>query len=278
MSSTKRVASAILAVYNGEGVLERCLDSLLTQTVKIEIIVVDDGSTDRTLEILKKYPELKVYKQKHGGPSRARNLGVTKSTTDIILFVDSDMYFEENYVRDLIDPIVAKQVIGTYTTNERVSNWNNVWARCWNYQEGWEDGVRFPKEPPLWGTDYRAILKTEFERVGGFDHIGYTDTWSLFHKLSLRPRATRAVCYHQNPGSLIEVFKQARWSAKRPYKYGMWGTPYALIRTSVPCSLVRGLIVSVQQLEFHFLIFKLVYDWGRFVGILEMLTTGNLAK
>jgi glycosyltransferase involved in cell wall biosynthesis len=280
MTSSKPVATAILAVYNAESTISPCLSSLLTQSVPIEIIVVDDGSSDDTLAIIHSDVSIDrnavILKQNHGGPALARNLGAIHATTPILLFVDADMVFDKDYVQDLIAPIQKGEVIGTYTTEERVANWDNVWARCSNIQEGWEEKKRFKPNPPKYGTDFRAILKSEFERVGGFDNVGYTDTWSLFHKLQLRPLATIAICYHKNPDTLAAVFRQARWSAKRPYKYGLIGTFYALLRATFPVSLIVGLVKSFQ--EPRFIIFKLVYDLGRFIGILEMIATGKLAK
>ncbi len=287
-SSNKPVATAVLAVYNSEITITDCLKSLLSQSVPIEIIVVDDGSTDntvssmvRTIELFPK-SEVKLLRQSHGGPALARNLGAQHATTPILLFVDSDMTFDRDYVKGLIYPITSlthlPKIIGTYTTEERVSNWDNVWARCWNYAEGWEDGLRFPANPPKWGTDYRAILKSEFDRVGGFDNIGYTDTWSLFAKLKQRPLATRAICYHKNPDTLSAVFRQAKWAAKRPYKFGFLGNLYALLRASLPVSLVVGIYTTLSRRTPAYLPFRFVYDLGRCVGILEMLLTGKLTK
>lgn len=281
-SSVKPVASAILAVYNSELTIKSCLESLLAQSMALEIIIVDDGSTDQTVVSMNRFIEansstkITLLNQSHGGPALARNLGASHASSDILLFVDADMIFDKDYVKDLITPIQKGEVIGTYTIEERVINWDNIWARCWNIQEGWEDRKRFPENPPKLGTDFRAILKTEFERVGGFDHIGYTDTWSLFNKLGIRPLSTQAICYHKNPDTLPAVFRQARWSAKRPYKYGLIGTLYALIRTSLPISLIVGL-AKIYKVR-NFVIFKIVYDFGRFIGILEMLLTGKLTK
>lgn len=278
---SKPLASAILATYNSEKTLVAALSSLLTQTCEIEIIVVDDGSTDQTKVIIKNFPSVIYLSQKHCGPAHARNLGAKKASSNILLFVDADMTFEPHYVEDLISPILSGETIGTYTTDERVANWDNPLARCWNIQEGWADEHRFPLPPsggsPL-GTDYRAILKSEFDRVEGFDDIGYTDTWSLFNKLGERPLSTQAICYHKNPDSLSAVYRQARWAAKRPYKYGFIGSLYALGRTSLPVSLVIAITKSLKRHNLYFLPFKLVYDFGRFVGILEMLSTGKLSK
>ncbi len=283
-SSAKPAATAILAVYNADSTIVACLKSLMSQSLRIEIIIVDDGSTDntvgsmvRTIEPVAK-DKVKILKLNHGGPALARNLGAKHATSDILLFVDADMTFDPDYVKNLIAPIISKEVIGTYTTNERVANWDNAYARCWNIQEGWEKGKRFPLNPPKYGTDFRAILKSEFDRVGGFDNIGYTDTWSLFNKLAVRPLATRAICYHKNPDTLATVFRQARWSAKRPYKLGFFGVLIALVRTTLPASLVMGFVKSIINFEPSFFIFKIIYDFGRFVGILEMQLSGKLSK
>lgn len=277
-SNNKPIASAILATYNSEQTIIAALSSLLTQTIEIEIIVVDDGSTDKTSEILKQFPDIICLKQPHSGPAKARNLGASHASSKILLFVDADMTFAPDYVETLIEPILKNKVVGTYSVAERVANWESLLARCWNIQEGWADKLRFPPNPPKYGTDYRAILKSEFDRVGGFDDMGYTDTWSLFNKLGIKPLATQAVCYHKNPDTMAAVYRQARWTAKRPYKHGYLGLLYALIRTSLPVSVCIGLYKSIRYQNLQFFFFKLVFDFGRFVGILEMLSTGKLSK
>ena len=271
-----------MAVYNSESTVVQALSTLIDQSVKLHLVVVDDGSTDKTPELIKSFirknpgTEIDFYHQNHLGPALARNLGAKNSRAEILLFVDADMTYDKDYATHLIAPIKG-EVIGSYTSEELVSNWDNVWARCWNLEHGWQDGKRFPHDPPELGTDFRAIKKSAFDRVGGFDNIGYTDTWSLFKKLGVRPVRTRAICYHKNPGDLISVYRQAKWSAKRPYKAGGLGTIYALFRTSLPLSIF-ALFKNFRLPFLPYLAFKLVYDWGRFVGILEMIFLGKLAK
>ena len=92
--------SIIVPVYNVEKYLVRCLDSLVNQTLDdIEIIVVNDGSTDNSGELLKiyedKYPDkIKVFKKENGGLSDARNYGIPHATGEYIAFLDSDDYVE----------------------------------------------------------------------------------------------------------------------------------------------------------------------------------------
>ena len=87
--------SIIVPVYNTEQFLERCIDSILIQDFSdYEIVIVDDGSTDRSPEICdgyaSRYPNVKVLHKPNGGVSSARNLGVEMSEGDYVMFVDSD--------------------------------------------------------------------------------------------------------------------------------------------------------------------------------------------
>ena len=93
--------SIIVPVYNVEKYLCQCLESLVHQTLTdIEIICVNDGSTDNSLGILNKYAQLdsriKVFSQKNQGVSSARNLGLEKVNGEYITFVDSDDWIELN--------------------------------------------------------------------------------------------------------------------------------------------------------------------------------------
>ena len=93
--------SVIIPVYNVEPYLEQCLDSVINQTYKnLEIICIDDGSTDNSLKILEKFQKkdkrIKLIKQQNQGASVARNAGLDIATGEYIAFVDSDDYLELN--------------------------------------------------------------------------------------------------------------------------------------------------------------------------------------
>ena len=104
--------SVIVPVYNGERYLSRCLDSLTGQTMKdIEIIVVNDGSTDGSGKILKKYAQsddrIKVITQENMGVHGARNTGLVNSHGEYITFVDSDDYVEPFFCEALYKEIIS---------------------------------------------------------------------------------------------------------------------------------------------------------------------------
>ena len=93
--------SVIVPVFNVEKYLKRCLDSILTQTYwNLEVLCIDDGSEDHSLEILKFYEKkdsrVRVYTQARKGPSAARNRGLDEATGDFISFVDADDYISWN--------------------------------------------------------------------------------------------------------------------------------------------------------------------------------------
>jgi len=100
-NNNKTKISVILPVYNVENYLKECLDSVINQSYKnLEIICVNDGSTDNSLEILKKYEtkdsRVKLIDQENQGVSAARNQGIKHATGDYIAFVDPDDILERN--------------------------------------------------------------------------------------------------------------------------------------------------------------------------------------
>lgn len=102
--------SVIVAVYNTEKYLDRCIESLLNQTYKnIELVIVEDCSTDSSRKLLKKYKgnkNIKVfYNRENRGLSYSRNYGLKKSTGDFIGYIDSDDYVEPDYYEKLMSSI-----------------------------------------------------------------------------------------------------------------------------------------------------------------------------
>jgi glycosyltransferase involved in cell wall biosynthesis len=269
--------SIVIPTYNEEKVIEKCLESLSGQSFNdMEILVVDDGSTDNTLKILSKIKKVKVYKESHKGPGQARNLGAKHARGKILVFVDADMTFDKDFIKNLIKPIINEESKGTFSKEEIVSNWDNVWAKCWNINEGWENGKRHPKNYPDSQKVFRAILKSEFDKVNGFDSGGhYTDDWTLSEKLGYLATSAPGKFYHENPDTLDEVFKQAKWAAKRPYKLGILGNIVALVRASFIVSLIVGFWKTISTKSIKFFIFKMVYDFGTFWGIVSYTLSGK---
>ena len=114
--------TVIVPVYNVEYYLNKCLDSLISQTYKnLEIIVINDGSTDNSGEICREYAQKDnriIYIEKeNGGQSEARNMGLDRMTGSYVTFVDSDDWVEPDYVEVLHNKLIGYQAdiaIGNY--------------------------------------------------------------------------------------------------------------------------------------------------------------------
>ncbi len=126
--------SIIVPAYNEERYLEKCLDSLLSQTyTDFELILVDDGSTDKTAEICDEYrdkdPRIHVIHQSNGGLSNARNTGIKASKGEYLTFVDSDDWADKKLLAVLWEGIEKGATVsacGFYTVrNERAKPWRS---------------------------------------------------------------------------------------------------------------------------------------------------------
>jgi len=116
------ILSIIIPVYNNELYLEKCLDSIISQSIKnLEIVCVDDGSTDSSLEILNRYASrysfIKVITQKKAGSCVARNKAINIASGEFITFMDSDDYFYyPDYLFDCLDYLIRENDVDIVIT------------------------------------------------------------------------------------------------------------------------------------------------------------------
>lgn len=280
--------SVIIPTYNEAEHISECINSLLKQTTNsFEIIIVDDGSKDSTIKIVnhlksqgQKTVPIKVLSQNHQGPGHARNLGSKHANGNILVFVDADMTFDKNFLKHLTQPIIKGETNGTFSSSERVANWDNPIARSWSLIRGFEEGRMHPKNYPNKQRVFRSILKSEFDKVSGFDpKRGYDDDWSLSEKLGyLADNSPQAQFYHFNPSKLTEIFMQSRWLAKRVYKLGIIGKLFNLLKTLFPISLLKGLWLLPKHKTFWVVPVTISSDFGIFIGILESIITQKKSK
>lgn len=105
--------SVIIPVYNVDSYIEKCINSVLNQSYKnLEIILVDDGSTDKSGEICEKYKydsRVNVFHKKNGGLSSARNYGIKHSKGHYISFLDSDDYIDKYFIENLYNALINQK-------------------------------------------------------------------------------------------------------------------------------------------------------------------------
>lgn len=132
MKKEQPLVSVIVPVYNVEEFLSRCLDSIVSQTYRnIEIILVNDGSTDGSKKVCEDYARkdrrIRVFNKKNEGAATARNYGIKKSKGEYVTFIDSDDTVTSNYVDDLysgLDSCKTKLSISSYSTDTKLRTTN----------------------------------------------------------------------------------------------------------------------------------------------------------
>jgi glycosyltransferase involved in cell wall biosynthesis len=259
--------SVIIAAYNEAECIHECLESLGRQThPSYEVVVVDDGSTDRTPEIVEEFG-VSLLRGEHLGPGLARNSAVPHTSGDVLVFVDADMSFDPSFIEKLVEPIARDGIVGTFSKEEYVANWDNPWARCWTINCGLPDRKRHPADYPDSDRVFRAIRRSDFLVAGGYDDMGYSEDHSLSRKLG-RPavHAPGAICYHSNPGSLKDVYLSARWFGRGDQIERDFRT---LVRHTLPFSLKNGIVRAIRRRNPYYPFFQVVYDLGILAGILQ---------
>lgn len=123
--------SVIVPVYNGEKFIEECIKNVLNQTLEeFELIIINDGSTDNTLDICKRNSEIdkkiRIINQENEGVSSARNKGIEQSNGEYICFVDCDDKIEENYLEELYNTCEENNVKISCCTIESIDNKGNI--------------------------------------------------------------------------------------------------------------------------------------------------------
>jgi GT2 family glycosyltransferase len=164
--------SVVIPVYNAEATLAECLTRVFQSTWdSFEVVLVDDGSTDRSRAIAQSFPVRIVPSPGRVGPAVARNIGARAAVGEILFFIDSDVMLRPDSLPRLADALedrTVDAVCGVQSAEMRhqdlVSQYKNLWMR-WTY-------LRQSGDVPLFYTTAAAIRREAFLSVGGFDE-GY---------------------------------------------------------------------------------------------------------
>ncbi len=170
--------SVIIPVYNVENYLEKCLDSLVNQTLKeIEIIVVNDGSSDNSQKIIdkyvKKYPNQVIsINQENGGQGAARNTGISYASGEYIGYVDSDDYVEKNMYEEMYNKAKSENADIVICGNNIVSEDNELLGQN-------DADIQFLLgQMAVWNKIYRRELiiknKIEFRSKVWYEDLDFT--------------------------------------------------------------------------------------------------------
>lgn len=200
----KPLVSIAIAAYNAEKYLRECLDSVLEQEYKnIEVIVINDGSKDSTLDICNSYLDerLHVYSQENKGLSYSRNRGMDLAKGEWLLFVDADDLLHKNIISDLISNVKPGVDLVMFNTGKRESGKTNFVR---SFPEGISDICENPMDTFFsgdyayglcWGKLYRtAFLKENELRVDPARAIGEDRDFNYFVF-----KKVKRIQYYDNP-------------------------------------------------------------------------------
>jgi glycosyltransferase involved in cell wall biosynthesis len=171
--------SCIMPVYNGEQYLAEALDSVLAQETPVhEIIVVDDGSTDGTSAVVRRYGErVRYIAQSNAGASVARNRGLDAAAGDFIAFLDADDYWHQAKVTRQLARFAARPELDYSVTHVQNFWVSELAAEAEHYQ-----GHRRSRPIAGYVTGTMMVKRAAFHRIGGFNptlkHADDTD-WFL---------------------------------------------------------------------------------------------------
>lgn len=214
--------SIVIPVHNSRKTIAQTIEYCLSQTYRLsdlEIITVDDGSTDDTADIIKKYPVKYIY-QNNSGPAAARNAGFKAASGEIICFTDSDCIPEKDWVRKMVDKYTSDDVGGVGGSYD-ITNKESLLAECIH-----EEIVQRHRETPI-ETNYLGSFNVSYRRrvleeVGGFNksfkHASGEDN-DLSYKVKkagyklIFDKNIKVAHYHQT--NLLKYLKEQ-------YRHGYW--------------------------------------------------------
>lgn len=256
--------SIIVPTYNRKPILEKCLQALEQQTLsqRYEVVIVDDGSTDGTVEWLSQtppqFPHARLLQQNHQGAAAARNLGVTQAQGQIIVFIDSDLVVTPTFLEAHWNEWqAAQQRLG----HDRIFTYGRV-INTANFE--------CPTAEPYKVTDYSAayfatgnvmIAKRWLEKAGLFDTDFSLYGWEdlelgvRLKALGLQLiRAADAVGYHWHPAFTLS---QLPALIDQEYQRGKMG---ALFYQKHPTWAVR---MMIQMTSLHWILWGALSLGGR---------------
>lgn len=216
-------ASVVVPVRNGEKVLPRCLKALADQSLsrdRYEILVVDDGSTDQTGQVVRDFG-VRLISQPPRGPSVARNRGVEEAQAPLVLFTDADCAPARDWIERMLDPFqdpAVAGVKGTYTSGQKSLTARFVQRE---YESKYERMAAFPVIDFI-DTYSAGFRRDAFLSAGGYDSA-YETASVEDQEFSFRLHERGARMLFQ-PEAKVDHFHVDRWMGylRKKFKIGYY--------------------------------------------------------
>ena len=219
--------SIIVPCWNEELTVSKTIDSLLNLDYpkdKLEILAVDDGSTDNTWQVLKKFeqnPQIKIFKKENGGKHTVLNFGIEKCTGEYVGCLDADSYVDSNALKNIIMYFQKDSNAVSITPSVKIYKPQNILQMMQKVEYGW--GILLRKMLSYLGALYVtpgpfSIFKKDlFKIIGPYRHAHNTEDMEMAmriqkHKLKIN-NSHNAVVYTVAPDTIRKLVRQRlRWT------------------------------------------------------------------
>jgi glycosyltransferase involved in cell wall biosynthesis len=214
--------SVIIPAYNCAKTIASNLKSLLSQTFRdLEIIVVDDGSSDDTKSVIQSFPGVQYVYQFNAGPASARNCGAQISRGEILFFTDSDCIPHKDWIEKALKHFDSAD-IGVVCGSYGIANPENILARCVHQEILFRHKHLVPRYPKVFGSYNFGIRRKIFEEVKGFN-AGYRYASGEDNDLSYKVLKAGYKIYFDSQ-VLVDHFhpvKVGKYLSEQ-YRHGFW--------------------------------------------------------
>jgi len=277
--------SVIIPAFNSEQTIGQSLEAVLEQSYPVsEIIVIDDGSSDKTGDIVRSQNKAQYYFQENQGPAAARNFGFKNSTGEIIFFTDADCIPSHDWIEKAIVHFDDKDV-GVVSGSYDLANGNKMLPRLIHNEILFRHQKIMPKFPKFFGSYNFGIKRAVFDEAGGFEqkykHASGEDNDLSYkiikngHKIYFE-KESKVAHYHTDvlPHYLKEQFRHGFWRLKmyldhpdmaRGDGYTFWKD---ILEIQLVCLILASMALVVVQAEIFIIVFLIL---NLFLMALEMI-------
>ena len=240
--------SIYVPVYNGQKTIKDCINSILSQSKKFdEIIIINDCSTDMTLDILKQFTNIKIINNKKNfGLSKSRNIGIKNCIHDVVASIDADIILDSNWLLKIISHLKEDDIV-LCGGNTKEKNLNNVFNKWRSEYYGLSWGKNNKINPPfIYGSNSIQFKSLWYETKGydenlktAGDDINYTNRVNLLNKYKTC-YVSDAICHHLQEDNLNSL-------ANRVWRYHVSGYKIQKVSYFRSCKLI------IKQFKFFFI-------------------------
>lgn len=163
------LVSVVVPAFNAQTTIRQTIQAILNQTYNnVQIIIVDDGSTDNTASIVKSFQKVNYLYQDNAGPAAARNRGAGAASSEIIFFTDADCAPHPDWIEKILSGF-NEPAIGVVCGSYGIANPQSLLARCIHKEILFRHEKLMPDYPKVFGSYNFAVRKKLFDEVGGFN-------------------------------------------------------------------------------------------------------------